>query len=47
MLNIIFRIISAVIVYRIFEPILGSDIWWFYLAMFLWELEVNIDLNTK
>lgn len=45
MLNLAFRIISAAIIYKICEPILGSDIWWLYLSMFLWELKVNIILN--
>ena len=45
MLNLFFRIAAIAITYKVFEPILGSDIWWMYLAMFLWELEININVD--
>lgn len=45
MLNLLFGIAAIAITYKVFEPILGSDICWLYLALFLWELEVNINFD--
>jgi hypothetical protein len=46
MLNLLFGIAAIAITYKVFEPILGSDIWWMYLAIFLWKLEMNINLKN-
>lgn len=45
LMNLLFRIAAIAITYKVFEPILGSDIWWLYFALFLWELEVNINFD--